>query len=246
MINQTHWLGAIYGMERSMGKWDTPVRRVLNMAQDMLKDVPITFALTVVASKGLETQLRGLFIGRGKELFEQAAELSREINIIHVKKPMRHVVVYLDGDEFKTTWLGNKGIYRTRMAMADGGKLVVLAPGVRRFGEDMKIDALIRKYGYRGTDYILKQCAQNSDLAGNRSAAAHLIHGSSEGRFHIVYAAPRMTKEEIEGVGFEWMSWDEAESSYRTETLQDGFNDTPAGEVFYISNPALGLWEYTK
>jgi nickel-dependent lactate racemase len=245
MINKTHWLGAVYGMERTMGKWDTPVRRVLNMAQEYLKDLPLTFVLTVIASRGEETRLQGLFIGSGQDVFVQAAQLSREINITHVKKPLDQVVVYLDADEFKTTWLGNKSIYRTRMALADGGRLVVLAPGVKRFGEDMQIDALIRKYGYRGTDFVLKQCASNEDLAANRSAAAHLIHGSSEGRFSISYAAPQMTCEEIEGVGFRYMGWDEAVALYNPKKLKDGFNSTSAGEVFYISNPALGLWEYS-
>lgn len=241
MINQTHWLGAICGMERTMGRHDTPVRRVLDLAQAMLP-VRVTFVLTVTEARGGRNELTGLFIGEGKEVYLQAAALSERVNINHLEKPLAHVLVHLDEQEFKTTWLGNKAIYRTRMAIAAGGRLVVLAPGVRRFGEDAEIDRLIRKYGYRGTDYVLRMCRENADLAANRSAAAHLIHGSSEGRFEIYYAAPHLTREELEGVGFKYMGMEEVQSLYNPGALRDGFNDTPAGRVFYISNPALGLW----
>jgi hypothetical protein len=83
-----------------------------------------------------------------------------------------------------STWLGNKAVYRTRMAMADGGELIILAPGVKEFGEDHEIDRLIRKYGYRGTPATLAAVKANEELRNNLSAAAHLIHGSSEGRFN--------------------------------------------------------------
>lgn len=244
MINKTHWLGAVCGMENAMGRRDTPVRRVLDLAQSMLRNVPVTFVLTVTETRVARNELTGLFIGNGRDVFLEAAALSERVNIIHMQRPLRQVVVHLDEQEFKTTWLGNKAIYRTRMAIADGGRLVILAPGIRRFGEDMEIDRLIRKYGYCGTESVLRMCKENADLAANRSAAAHLIHGSSESRFSILYAAPHLTREEIESVGFGYMSPEEAEDLYEPKRLRDGFNATPAGEVFYIPNPALGLWAY--
>jgi hypothetical protein len=152
-------------------------------------------------------------------------------------------VVYLDPSEFKSTWLGNKAIYRTRMAMADGGELLILAPGVKEFGEDKQIDALIRKYGYFGTGKTLEAVRQHDDLRDNLGAAAHLIHGSSEGRFNITYAPGHLTRAEIEGAGFAYADLGEMLKRYNPATLRDGMNEGPEGdEFFYISNPAIGLW----
>ena len=126
--------------------------------------------------------------------------------------------------------------------MADDGELLIIAPGVRHFGEDPDIDQLIRKYGYRGTPYTLEMVEKNKDLQDNLSAAAHLIHGSSEGRFRIIYAPGHLTREEVEGVGFEYRDIDEALKLYEPAKLQDGFNTVNGEQVFFVSNPALGLW----
>jgi hypothetical protein len=155
------------------------------------------------------------------------------------------VVVYLEPQEFKSTWLGNKSIYRTRMAIADGGELIVLAPGLKEFGEDAEIDRLIRKYGYLTTPEILQLTKENEDLQSNLSAAAHLIHGSSENRFKITYCPGSLSREEIENVNFNYADLDEMLQKYNPHELKDGLNTMPDGEeIFYISNPALGLWAY--
>lgn len=128
--------------------------------------------------------------GRDAECLTEAVKLSQEKNIDFVEQGLKKCVVYLDPGEFKSTWLGNKAVYRTRMAMADGGELIVLAPGVTKFGEDPQVDKLIRKYGYRGRLHTLEEFnkPENQDLRDNMGAAAHLIHGSSDGRFTITYA----------------------------------------------------------
>ena len=248
-INKTHFLGAAYGMERIMGRADTPVRRVLNYGSDHFAgDLPIVYVLTVVDKdpRG-DLVVRGLYIGDDAECFEKAAELSLKVNFVLLGEPLRKVVVYLDPSEFKSTWLGNKSIYRTRMAVADGGELIVLAPGLTQFGEDAGIDALIRKYGYVGTPRVLELVGANPDLGASLGAAAHLIHGSSEGRFSITYCPGRMTRREIESVGFGYAELGEMMERYNPEQLADGFNVLPDGEtVFYISNPALGLWAYKE
>ncbi len=160
-----------------------------------------------------------------------------------LEEPLKKVVVYLDPSEFKSTWLGNKSIYRSRMALADGGELIVLAPGLKEFGEDKQIDALIRKYGYRGTPETLARVKESDDLKNNLSAAAHLIHGSSEGRFSITYCPGHLTKQEIESVNFRYADLGQMMKKYNPEKLSDGVNVLPDGEeIFYISNPALGLW----
>ena len=246
-INKSHFLGAVYGMERMMGRADTPVRRVLNYASDhFAKDMPIVYVLTVVEATDEGQTVRGLFIGNDVECFEQAAALSLKVNFQMLDKPLAKVVVYLEPKEFKSTWLGNKSIYRTRMAMADGGELIVLAPGLKEFGEDIEIDRLIRKYGYIGTDKVLELVDQHEELRNNLSAAAHLIHGSSEDRFNITYCPGHLTKEEIESVNFTYADLNEMMKKYNPKKLKDGFSTIDGEEIFYISNPGMGLWSWRE
>lgn len=248
-INKSHFLGAVYGMERMMSRADNPVRKVLNYASaNFAKDMPIVYVLTVV-SAGADGALktRGLFVGDDIECFHLAAALSLKVNFQMLDEPLEKVVVYLDPAEYKSTWLGNKSIYRTRMAMADDGELIVLGPGVSQFGEDAEIGRLIRKYGYVGTERILEAVKGNDDLRDNLSAAAHLIHGSSEGRFRITYCPGRLSKEEIESVNFRYGQLSQMQTKYDPGKLVDGFNTLSDGEqIYYISNPALGLWSYKE
>ena len=245
-INRSHYLGAVYGMERIMGRAISPVRNVLNYATDkFLRHLPIVYVLTVVASKpDGRLGARGLYIGDDVECFHQAAALSLKVNFETVEAPMRKAVVYLDPDEFHSTWLGNKAIYRTRMALADDAELIILAPGVKEFGEDKTIDGLIRKYGYRGTPATLAAVDANADLANDLSAAAHLIHGSSEGRFKIRWCPGHLSKEEVEGVGFHYGDLSAMLKRYDPQKLSPGYNQVDGEEIVFISNPGLGLWAH--
>ncbi len=248
-INESHFIGAAYGMERMMGRADTPLRRILNYAQEhFCSHLPLVFALTVVGSgAGGELVTRGLFVGDDYECFERAAALSAEVNFTRVDEPLQKVVVWLDPEEFHSTWLGNKAIYRTRMAIADGGELIVLGPAVKTFGEDPDIDRLIRKYGYRTTPEILQFIEQNEDLPQNLSAAAHLIHGSSEGRFTVTYCPGQLTREEIEGVGYRYGDLSAMRARYDPQQLNEGWNTLPDGEaIYFVGNPALGLWAHAS
>lgn len=244
-INKSHYLGAVYGMERIMGRAHTPVRAVLNYASEhFASEMPIVYALTVVG-KNEQGKLcvRGLYVGDDMECFEMASALSLEVNFTMLEQPLKKVVVYLDPSEFKSTWLGNKSIYRTRMAIADGGELIVLAPGLKEFGEDSRIDELIRKYGYLTTPEILDLTQKNSELQNNLSATAHLIHGSSENRFSITYCPGSLSQTEIESVNYKYADLAMMTQRYNPDVLKDGYNTLDDGEeIFYISNPALGLW----
>lgn len=243
-IHKSHFLGAVYGMERIMGRADTPVRRVLNFAsENFAKNLPVVYILTVIGKdENNKLVMRGLYIGDDYECFNLAAGLSLKVNFNIIDEPLKKVVVYLDPMEFKSTWLGNKSVYRTRMAIADDGELVVLAPGLREFGEDKGIDSLIRKYGYLTTPEILNLVDENNDLKNNLGAAAHLIHGSSENRFKITYCPGYISKEDIESVNYNYADLNKAIKKYNPEKLKDGFNTVDGEEIFYISNPALGLW----
>lgn len=246
-INKSHFIGAAYGMERIMGRANNPVRRVLNYASEhFASHLPVIYVQTVIGRDNEGNLVpKGIFIGDDEEVFELAADLSIKVNFEMVDEPLKKVVVYLDPSEFKSTWLGNKSIYRTRMALADGGDLIVLAPGLKEFGEDKTIDQLIRKYGYFGTPATLKATEENQDLRDNLGAAAHLIHGSSEDRFSITYCPGHLSKEEIESVNFKYADLKEMTQKYNPEKLKDGRNIMPDGEeIFYISNPAVGLWAH--
>ncbi len=244
-INKSHYLGAVYGMERMMGRAETPVRAVLDEAAARFATrFPIVHVLTVVGRQpDGSLALKGLFVGDDREVFTRAAALAREVNVQLLDEPLEKVVVFLDPGEFKSTWLGNKSIYRTRMAIADGGELIVLAPGVGRFGEDPGIDSLIRNYGYFTTPRILQLVKENRDLQENLSVAAHLIHGSSEERFRITYCPSGLTRAEVEKAGFRYGDLATMSVRYDPRILKDGWNELPGGErIFYISNPATGLW----
>jgi nickel-dependent lactate racemase len=245
-INRSHYLGAVYGMERIMGRAANPVRNVLNYASDrFLKQLPIVYVQTVVGRKADGSlAVRGLYISDGAECFLRAAELSLKVNFEILEEPIKKAVVYLDPAEFHSTWLGNKAIYRTRMALADNAELIVLAPAVKEFGEDKTIDGLIRKYGYRGTPATLAAVEANADLAADLSAAAHLIHGSSEGRFRITWCPGCLSQEEVEGVGFQYGDLKAMLKRYDPEKLSLGVNQVDGEEIFFISNPGLGLWAH--
>ena len=245
MINKSHMVGAVYGMERMMGKDHTPVRKVFDYGMEhFLNERPILFALTVTTAPGGNIRTHGLFIGEGRKCLEEAIKLAQEKNIDFVETGIKKCVVYLDPSEFHSTWLGNKAVYRTRMAMADGGELIILAPGIVRFGEDDLVDELIRKYGYRGRIRILEEFnkPENQDLRDNMGAAAHLIHGSSDDRFTITYAVEKISQEEIAGVGFQPASYQEMVKKYDPTKLNYGYNTVDGEEIYFIPNPALGLW----
>lgn len=246
-INKSHFIGAAYGMERIMGRASGPVRKVLNYAsENFTNELPIVYLQTVISEGEDGLQMRGLYIGDDFECFEKAAGLSLDTNFRMMDREMKKVVVYLDPEEFRSTWLGNKSIYRTRMAIADEGELIVLAPGLHQFGEDPTNDKLIRKYGYVHTPQVLNYVKENEDLQNSLGVAAHLIHGTSEGRFSITYCPGHLTRKEIESVGFRYADLNEMMKKYNPEALKDGWNTVDGEEIYYISNPALGLWAYRE
>ena len=247
MINKSHMLSAICGMEKALGVIDSPARKVYDYAQQHFSDgkLPLVYLQTVTTRENDTLKLHGLYIGESRKPFEKAAELAQKLNIVHVDHRAKKVVTYLDPEELKTTWVGNKGIYRTRMTVADGGELIVLAPGVIAFGENEEMDKMTRKYGYTGTEHILELYRQGV-FEGRLMSAAHLMQGSTEGRFTVTYATKpeNLSKEEIESVGYQWADYNEITKRYNPETLKEGWNVLPDGEeVYFVGTPALGLWK---
>lgn len=247
MINKSHMLSAICGMEQALGVMNSPARKLYDYAQQHFIDgrIPLVYLQTVTTSENDAVKLHGLYIGQSRKPFEHACELAQKLNIVHVERRAAKVVAYLEPTELKTTWVGNKGVYRTRMMIADGGELILLAPGIRAFGENEEMDAMTRKYGYTGTKHILDLYRQGA-FEGKLMSAAHLIQGSTDGRFTITYATrpDLMSREEIEGVGYQWADYNEISKRYDPKKLKDGWNVLPDGEeIYYVSTPALGLWK---
>ena len=245
-ICASHIAAAVYGIENNLGCLVTPLRACYNYAEEkMLGHLPDVY-LQIVMQRDAENRLvtSGLFIGNDLETYLQAARLSREQNITVFDKPVKKMVTVMQPDEFRATWVANKAVYRTRMAIADGGELLIIAPGVERFGEQPEVDALIRKYGYKGTARTLELYKTEADMQAIPHGVAHLIHGSSEGRFTITYApGPKIGKEEIEQVGYQYADVMEMQRRYDPAVMKEGWNTMPDGEkVFYISTPSAGLW----
>jgi len=248
IINKSHYISAVYGIERTLGRDRTPVRELYDYAETRFLDgLAIRYLLTVnhtlVDPATGTSPLAGLYIGRDRKLFEQAVALSRSVNITRLVEPISTFVVYLDEKEFRSTWLGCKAIYRTRLAVADGGHVVMIAPGLERLGEDPLFDRIIRKYGYVGTERITRLVETREDLRRNLAVAAHLIHGSTEGRFHVTVATDTVDRRVIQSVGFGHMSLEEARQRYRYQERTPGRHTASDGSPFYyIANPAAGLW----
>jgi len=106
----------------------------------------------------------------------------------------------------------------------------------------------MRKYGYRNKASLLKAVRGNDDLANNLAAASALIVGSTENRFRVTYAVKKMTREEVESVNYDYADYEETVKKYDPFVLKAGINLLPDGEeVFFVPQPALGLWaEYNR
>lgn len=243
-ICASHMAAACYGIENNLGTLVTPLRHCFNKAEnEFLGSLPNVYIQLVMAYNEEGNLVHtGYYCGNDLDTYLLAAQQSAKKNITIVP-PLKKVVAVMQGDEFFSTWVANKAIYRTRKAMADGGELIIIAPGLKRFGEQEEVDKIIRKYGYSGTDTIMKLWKKEPILQDLAHATAHLIHGSSEGRFKITYAPGHLSKEEIESVNYNYLDYNDAVKRYHFESLKNGFNVLPNGEqIYFISTPSAGLW----
>ena len=169
-----------------------------------------------------------------------------KVNFTVLDEAPQKMVVYLDPEEFHSTWLGNKAVYRTRMAIADGGELIVLAPGVKTFGEDRQIDALIRKYGYA------RHAAGDAIGPRDRRPAAEPLRGRPPDPRLVRRAVPhhllpRASLPRGNRIGRLWLRrfGRDARRVTSPQSRRDGWATLPDGErIFFIGNPALGLWAH--
>lgn len=247
-ISKTHLMGAVYGMDRIMAVEKSPLRQILDLAYERyLSKLPILFVMTVTSASNANVRVHGVFIGTERDSFEAAVQLSKNVNVFYTEKPIRKAIAYMDPKEFKTSWLANKALYRLRMAMEPGGELIVLAPGMYQFGESEENDHLIRKYGYCGAAKLLKLYEECNDLQANVPVTFHLIHGSVENKFIYTLAVKKLDRTDIETVGYNYADYDEVVKKYHIDTknMKTGWKTMQDGEeVYFVENPALGLWIY--
>jgi nickel-dependent lactate racemase len=244
-ICTSHLAAAIYGIEENLGRLVTPLRACFNWAEEhFLGHLPDVY-LQVVMRRDEANRLvtSGIYVGDDLETYLAAARASRRQNITLFDEPVDKVVAVMQADEFRSTWVANKAVYRTRLAICDGGELLIIAPGLERFGEQDGVERLIRRYGYTGRDRILQLYRTEADLQALAHGAAHLVHGSSDGRFTIRYAPGHLSREDIESVGFGYADLGDTLARYAPDRMAEGWNTMPDGErVFFISTPSAGLW----
>jgi len=244
LICAAHMAAACCGIENNLGNLLTPVRQCFNWAEEKFLGGLPDFYVQVVLARDPRGHLAhtGVFVGDDLGTYLAAACQARDQNITVLDEPLQRIVCVMQGDEFFSTWVANKAVYRTRMALADDGELVIIAPGLKRFGEQPDVDALIRKYGYCGTPRVMELYKREADMQDLAHATAHLMHGSSEGRFRITYAPGFLTRADIEQVHFVHADLREILNRYPIDRLKEGFNDVVGERIFFIPTPSAGLW----
>ena len=244
LINASHFLGVYYGLENLLGRDHNPVRDLFDYIQVRLLDklLPLTFVQTVMVSVNGEDTYRGVYIGRDRQPFEAAVALSQQVNFTVLDRPVHTCVVWMDPESYHSTWVTNKAIYRTELAVEKGGEIIVIAPGVHTFGENDLADSIIRRYGYLSREEVLRLKETEPALAENLSMAGHLIHGTADG-IRITYCTDRLSREEVEGVHYGYMTVEEALKAFPCEEWKTGWHRAADGrEIYFVRNAALGMW----
>jgi nickel-dependent lactate racemase len=173
IINFTHWLGALVTSMRTIGVKETPVRRVIHRAAAFV-DRPLLCLALVMQGEAL----RGLYIGSHVEAFEAAADLSAQLNIIHVPQAFRRVLS-MPSTQYDDLWTAAKAMYKTEPAIADGGEVIIYAPHLTEISYTH--GKLINQIGYHVRDYFLAQWARFKDFPGG--ILAHSTHVKGMGSY---------------------------------------------------------------
>ena len=119
IINYTHWLGALVTCMKTIGIKDTPVRRVIHRAAELLPR-PVT-TLTLVMR---ESRLCGLYAGSVTEAFEAAADHSARLNIVYTPRAYSSVLS-APSTRYDDLWTAAKAMYKTEPVIEDGGEVII-------------------------------------------------------------------------------------------------------------------------
>jgi nickel-dependent lactate racemase len=178
LTHTTHWLGALAGIENIIGRVDTPTRRLIEAAADLIPARIISLN-TVVSRNDGELTTYALFTGDIREAFRRAAEVSRQVHIRYTGRKYKRVVALLD-PHYDELWVGGKASYKLGAIIEAGGELIIYAPHLTKLSETH--GALIEKYGYAPLESVRDMLGVSQELRENLCIAAHLAHVAYAGR----------------------------------------------------------------
>ena len=179
LTHTTHWLGALAGIENIIGQVETPTRRLIEAAADLIAARVISINSVVSRNGDQELVTYGLFAGDIREAFRRAAAVSRQVHIRYTGRKYRTVVALLD-PHYDEMWVGGKASYKLGAIVEDGGELIIYAPHLTKLSETH--GALIEKYGYAPLEVVRDMLGASPELRENLCIAAHLAHVAYAGR----------------------------------------------------------------
>ena len=181
LTHTTHWLGALAGIENIIGQVETPTRRLIEAAADLIPARIISLNTVVSRIDGKLTTY-ALFTGDIREAFRRAADVSREVHIRYTGRRYKRVVALLD-PHYDELWVGGKASYKLGAIIEEGGELIISAPHLTKLSETH--GALIEKYGYAPLESVRDMLGVSQELRENLCIAAHLAHVAYAGRIDV-------------------------------------------------------------
>lgn len=179
LTHTTHWLGALAGIENIIGEVETPTRKLIEAAGDLIPARVISLNSVVSRDANGELVTYALFTGDFREAFRRAAEVSRQVHIRYTNRKYQTVVALLDS-HYDEMWVGGKASYKLGAVIEDGGELIIYAPHLTKISETH--GALIEKYGYAPLEVVRDMLGASAELRENLCIAAHLAHVAYAGR----------------------------------------------------------------
>ena len=179
LTHTTHWLGALAGIENIIGQVDTPTRRLIEAATELIDAQIISLNTVVSREANGELVTYALFAGEIREAFRRATEVSRQIHIRYTGRKYKKVIALLD-PHYDELWVGGKASYKLGAIIEEGGELIIYAPHLTKLSETH--GALIEKYGYAPLESVRDMLGVSQELRENLCIAAHLAHVAYAGR----------------------------------------------------------------
>jgi lactate racemase len=179
LTHTTHWLGALAGIENIIGRVETPTRRLIEAATELISARIISLNTVVSREANGELVTYALFAGEIRDAFRRAAEVSRQVHIRYTGRKYKKVIALLD-PHYDELWVGGKASYKLGAIIKEGGELIIYAPHLTKLSETH--GTLIEKYGYAPLESVRDMLGVSPELRENLCIAAHLAHVTYAGR----------------------------------------------------------------
>lgn len=236
MINVTHWMGALAGVMNTIGVKDTPPRRMIHEAANMV-DMPITLISMVVE----QDELAGIFVGDIFEAWEAAVALSSQKHIVWVDKPFKRVLAQAPS-MYDELWTAGKAVYKLESAVADGGEIIVYSPELDEIS--VVHEEYINQIGYHVRDYFLGQWDRFKKIPlGVVAHSTHVrgagtyINGVENPRIQVTLATA-LPESTVRGLALNYMNPDKINVNEFRNREDEGILYVPkAGEILYKVRP---------